>query len=66
MFKYLFDLQASYTTRVEAVSNTSSVALRVVGGDEKGTHCLGLQLGHSLPGGYQYEELALQFGESRV
>jgi hypothetical protein len=26
--------------RVEAGSNTSSVALRVVGGDEKGTQCL--------------------------
>jgi hypothetical protein len=27
--------------RVEAGSNTSAVALRVVGGDEKGTQCLG-------------------------
>jgi hypothetical protein len=27
--------------RVEAGSNTSTVALRVVGGDEKGTQCLG-------------------------
>jgi hypothetical protein len=26
---------------VEAGSNTSTVALRVVGGDEKGTQCLG-------------------------
>jgi hypothetical protein len=25
-----------------AVSNTSTVALRVVGGDEKGTQCLGI------------------------
>jgi hypothetical protein len=27
--------------RVEAGSNTSTVALRVVGGDENGTQCLG-------------------------
>jgi hypothetical protein len=31
-----------HKSRVEAGSNTSTVALRVVGGDEKGTHCLGL------------------------
>jgi hypothetical protein len=37
---------------VEVGSNTSTVALRVVGGDEKGTQCLGVQLGHSVPGGY--------------
>jgi hypothetical protein len=29
------------TSRVEAGPNTSTVALRVVGGDEKGTQCLG-------------------------
>jgi hypothetical protein len=29
-------------SRVEAVSNTSTVALRVVGGDKKGTECLGI------------------------
>jgi hypothetical protein len=28
--------------RVEAGSNTSTVALRVVGGDGKGTQCLGV------------------------
>jgi hypothetical protein len=28
--------------RLEARSNTSTVALRVVGGDEKGTQCLGV------------------------
>jgi hypothetical protein len=33
---------AGVETRVEAGSNTSTVALRVVGGDEKGTQCLGL------------------------
>jgi hypothetical protein len=38
---------------VEAESNTSTVALRVVGGDEK-------ELGHSVPGKYKYGDLALQ------
>jgi hypothetical protein len=32
--------QNALKTRVEAGSNTSTVALRVVGGDEKGTQCL--------------------------
>jgi hypothetical protein len=27
-------------SRVDVVSNTSTVALRVVGGDEKGTQCV--------------------------
>jgi hypothetical protein len=31
-----------YTSSVEAGSNTSAVAMRVVGGDEKGTQCLEL------------------------
>jgi hypothetical protein len=31
--------QLSYYVRLEAGSNTSTVALRVVGGDEKGTQC---------------------------
>jgi hypothetical protein len=48
--------------RVEAGLNTSSVALRVVGGDEKGTQCPEVQLGHSVPGGYKYVDLALQVG----
>jgi hypothetical protein len=47
---------------VEAESNISTVALRVVGGDEKGTQCLGVKLGHPVPGGYKYEDLALQVG----
>jgi Kef-type K+ transport system membrane component KefB len=29
-------------SRVEAGSNSSTVALRVVGGEEKGTQCLGI------------------------
>jgi hypothetical protein len=47
---------------VEAGSNSSTVALRVVGGDEKGTQCLGIQPGHPVPGGYKYGDLALQVG----
>jgi hypothetical protein len=36
-------LPLSYKGKVvEAGSNTSTVALRVVGGDEKGTQCLGV------------------------
>jgi hypothetical protein len=47
--------------RVEAVTNTSTVVLGVVG-DEKGTHCLGLQLDHPVPGGNKYEDLDLHVG----
>jgi hypothetical protein len=32
----------------------------VVEGDEKGTRCLGVQLGHPLTGGYKYRDLAQQ------
>jgi hypothetical protein len=49
--------------RVEAGSNTSTVALRVAGGDENCTQCLGVKPGHPLPGGYKYGDLALQVGE---
>jgi hypothetical protein len=45
-----------------AASNTSTVALRVVGSDKKRTQCLGLKLGHSVHGGYKYGDLALQVG----
>jgi hypothetical protein len=34
----------------------------VVRGDEKGTQCLGVYLGHPVPGGYKYRDLALQVG----
>jgi hypothetical protein len=44
---------------VEEGSNTSTVALRVIGGDEKGTQCMGVYLGHPVPGGYKYGDLAL-------
>jgi hypothetical protein len=42
--------------------DTSTVALRVVGGDEKGYQSLGVHLGHPVPGGYKYGDLALQVG----
>jgi hypothetical protein len=51
---------------VQADSNTSTVALRVVEGDEKVTQCLGVYLDHPVPGGYEYEELVLPVGESRI
>jgi hypothetical protein len=42
-FYILFKRQTHpFVTRVEAGSNTSTVALRIVGGDEKGTQCLGV------------------------
>jgi hypothetical protein len=47
---------------VEAGSYTSTVTLRVVRGDEKGTQWLGIYLGHLVPEGYKYEDLALQLG----
>jgi hypothetical protein len=47
---------------VEAGSKTSTVALLVVGDDEKGTQCRGVYLGHPVPGGYKYGDLALQVG----
>jgi hypothetical protein len=47
---------------VEAGSNTSTVELRVGGGDESGTQCLGVYLGYPVPGGYKYGDLALQVG----
>jgi hypothetical protein len=48
--------------RLEVSSNTSTIALRLVGVDEKGTQCLGVQLGHPDAGGYKYGNLALQVG----
>jgi hypothetical protein len=48
--------------RVEVGSNISTEALLVVGGDEKGTQRLGVQLGHPVPGGYKHGDLALQVG----
>jgi hypothetical protein len=45
---------------VGAASTTSTVTLRVVGGDEKETQCLGVQLGHPVTGGYRYGGLIFQ------
>jgi hypothetical protein len=56
-------------TRVEAGSNTFTVALRVVEGDEKGTQCLGVQLDHPIPGEYIYTSMGTwptRVGESRI
>jgi hypothetical protein len=52
-------LTKSSKVRVTLV-NTSAAALRVVGRDEKETQCLGVQLGHPVPGGYKYGDLVLQ------
>jgi ribosomal protein S14 len=53
--------------RVEAGSNTSTVTLRVVRGDEKGTQCLGVQLRQPVPGGYKYEDPGPStLGESQI
>jgi hypothetical protein len=38
------------------------LALRVVRGDKKGTQFPEVYLGHTVPGGYKYENLALQVG----
>jgi hypothetical protein len=47
--------------------NTSTVALRVVRGDGKGTQCPGVYLVHPVPGGYKYRNLAHQVhGVSRI
>jgi hypothetical protein len=40
----------------------STVALRGIGGDEKGTQCLRISLGHPVPGGYKYGDTAVQVG----
>jgi hypothetical protein len=47
---------------VEAGYYTSIVALLVVRGDEKGTQCPRVYLAHPVPGGYKYNDLALQVG----
>jgi hypothetical protein len=47
---------------VERGFNTSTIALKVVGGNGKGTQCLGVYLRHPVPGGYKYRGLAFQIG----
>jgi hypothetical protein len=39
---YIMSWALKSSPRVEAGPNTSTIALRVVGGDEKGTQCLGV------------------------
>jgi hypothetical protein len=48
--------------RVEAGSNTSNVARRVVGGDKNGTQCLG----HPVPGDINKGNWPSRLGESRI
>jgi hypothetical protein len=38
------------------------IALQAVRGGGKGTQCPGIQLGHPVPVGYKYRDLALQVG----
>jgi hypothetical protein len=47
---------------VEEDSNTSIIALLVVGGDKNRTQCLGIYMGHPLPVRYKYGNLAHQVG----
>jgi hypothetical protein len=54
-FSLVFNQDRGRTIRVEAGSSTSTVALRVVEGDEKGTWCLGV---------YKYGDLAIQVGRN--
>jgi hypothetical protein len=53
------------TSRVEAGQNTSTVALRVVRGDKKGTQCPGVYLDHPVPGGYKYGTWPSRLGKSQ-
>jgi hypothetical protein len=48
------------TPSVEAGQNTSTVSLRIEGGDEKRSQCLDVCLVQSVPGAYKYLVLALQ------
>jgi hypothetical protein len=54
-------------SRVQAGYNTSTVALRVVRSDGKGTQCPRVYVGHPVPGGYKYGDLTLQvWGVPRI
>jgi hypothetical protein len=54
---YMYDVFSNFL-----LSRISTVPLRDVRGDGKETQCLGLYLGHPVPGGYRYGDLALQVG----
>jgi hypothetical protein len=55
-----------YPVRVEAGSNTYTVALRVVDSDGKGTQCLGLQLAHPVSGDKNTGTWHSRLEESRI
>jgi hypothetical protein len=58
----IMEIGIFYWVRAKAVPNTSTVTLRVLGGEEKGTQCLRVQLGQPIPGGYKYGDPALEIG----
>jgi hypothetical protein len=58
--------QSVSAVRVEAGLNTSTVALRVVGGDEKETSARGYNWATLLLRDTKYGDLALQVGDSRT
>jgi hypothetical protein len=60
LYNFVFDLS------LDKDCKNSTIALRVMGGNRKGTQCSGLKLIHSLPGGCNYRDLALQVGESQM
>jgi hypothetical protein len=47
---------------VEASWNTSTAALRVVGGDENGARSLKVQKSYPITGGHNYTDLVFQSG----
>jgi hypothetical protein len=53
-------------SRVEAGSNNSTVVLRVVGGDEKGTQYLGYNWATLFLGGMNTRTWHSRFGESQI
>jgi hypothetical protein len=53
---------SKFQSRLEVGQNTSTIALRVLRGHGEGTQCPGVHLGHPVPGGYKYGDLALQVG----
>jgi hypothetical protein len=54
------------SSRVEEGSNTSTVAQRVVGGDEKATQCLGALPGHLFMGDINTRTWPCRLGKSRI
>jgi hypothetical protein len=57
---YIYIYAGTWPSRLGEGLNTSTVALRVVRGEVKGTQCPGVQLEHLVPGGHKYGNLALQ------